>query len=281
MWPIAPGASNADAPKPLRPRPRVAHRRPGHTDGVNDTQVIDVTDESFERDVVDRSRTQPVVVDFWAAWCGPCRALGPTIEDVVRKTPGVTLAKLDVDANQGTAARFGIRSIPAVKAFRDGRVVDEFLGLQPRQNVERFIARLAPVVEEALPHDEAGLLSVLESSPGNLAARRALGRLLLGAGRFDDAEQLLAVEPLDQVGDGLRARIELLRGGDGSLPASINRRIAAEEINGMPDLIAAIRTADGETKSRLRRVALGVLAAQGDDDPAVETLRGQLASALF
>src|SRR5579864_770844 len=92
--------------------------------------VIDVSDATFERDVVEASRSQPVVVDFWAAWCGPCRALGPMLEEVVSRNAGVTLAKLDVDANQRTAAQFGIRGIPAVKAFRDGRMVDEFVGLQ-------------------------------------------------------------------------------------------------------------------------------------------------------
>jgi len=248
---------------------------------VNESRVIDVTDATFATEVVEASRSRPVVVDFWAAWCGPCRALGPALEDVVSKTPGVTLAKLDVDANQRTAAQFGIRGIPAVKAFRDGGVVDEFLGLLPRKEVERFVARLAPAPAVQLPEDEPGLRSLLERSPDNVQARRALGRKLIASGRFDEADTVLAEAAGDPVSDGLRARIELVRGGDGVLPASLNTRDPADEINAMPDLIGAIRTSDRDTKARLRRVALGVLASQPNGDPAVETLRGQLANALF
>jgi putative thioredoxin len=248
---------------------------------VSTAQIIDVSDATFESDVVAASRTRPVVVDFWAAWCGPCRALGPMLEDVVQRNPAVTLAKLDVDSNQQSALRFGIRGIPAVKAFRAGRVVSEFVGLQPRQAVERFIAALAPVPVEPLPDDEAGLRARLGRRPDDVEARRALGRKLMSSGRFQEADSLLAEAPGDAVCDGLRARIELLRSADQTLPPALNQRNAPDELRAMPDLIALIRTAAGEEKSRLRRVALGVLAAHNGHDPAVETLRGQLANAIF
>src|SRR5688572_3091521 len=124
---------------PRRPAMRSAIPAPGSLGGV----IFDTSEATFDQDVIERSRELPVVVDFWAAWCGPCRALTPALETAAGKRQGnVELVKVDVDANQELAARYGVQGIPAVKAFKDGEVADEFVGAVPQAEVERFFDRI-------------------------------------------------------------------------------------------------------------------------------------------
>ena len=243
------------------------------------TPILDVTDTTFDAAVIAASSVRPVVVDFWAGWCAPCRTLGPILEQAVALHGAVTLAKLDVDANPEVTARFGIQGIPAVKGFRDGQLVAEFVGLQPRAQVERFLDHLAPApAPPPPPSDEAGLRAAVLAQPDDVTVRRALGALLLEAGRLDDADEVLAAVRDDQVCDGLRARIEIRRGGDPALAALAGGDPDAAVLH---QLIAAIRDSGPPQRAQLRRLVLGALAAERLGDPAVEAVRGELASALF
>src|SRR4051812_46882668 len=174
--------------------------------------IIDVTEQDFESRVVERSREVPVVVDFWAEWCGPCRQLTPLLEREAAKREGeIDLVKLDTDANPGISQAFGIQGIPAVKAFKDGRIVSEFVGAQPPPVVERFFDALVPSEADKLAAagDEASLRRALELQPNRADAAVPLARLLLARGERDEAERILAPIVGDFQADGLKARIRL------------------------------------------------------------------------
>ena len=149
--------------------------------------MVDVTDATFEAQVVERSRQVPVVVDLWAEWCGPCKQLGPILEKVIGETAGaVELAKVDVDANPAVAQAFKVQSIPAVYAMVDGQIVDGFMGAQPEAQVREFVDKLRPSEEQSKidqlleKGDEASLRAALELESDHPGAVTALAELLIG-----------------------------------------------------------------------------------------------------
>jgi putative thioredoxin len=237
---------------------------------------IDTTDATFERDVIQRSYDQPVVVDFWAEWCGPCRMLGPVIEKAVDKRDGVELVKIDTDANPRVSQAFGIQSIPAVKAFKDGKVVDEFVGALPPAQVERFLDGIVPSEADALvaSGSEADLRRALELEPGRADATVALARMV-------DREEALALlaNVTGFAAEGLAARLRLSE--DPSLAAAFEAIDAGDVEAGLDTLIAATAASDGARKEDLRRAVVGVLDELGVEHPVARESRRKLASALY
>jgi putative thioredoxin len=245
--------------------------------------VFDVDEAGFAERVVERSRELPVVVDFWAEWCGPCKALTPALERAAASRSGkVELAKVDTDRNPRLSAMFQIQGIPAVKAFRDGRVASEFTGALPPAEVERFFDALVPSEADELAEagDEQSLRRALESDPRHPTARRELGRLLLQRGETEEALELLEGLAGDFAAEGLAARARLAE-SNGSLEQAFAAWDAGEHGPALEALQEALgATSDAEERDLIRRVMVGIFTELGADHPLAREHRRRLSAAL-
>jgi putative thioredoxin len=233
--------------------------------------VVDVSDATFQQEVLERSKTVPVVVDLWATWCGPCKTLGPILEKVVKSTGGkVVLAKVDVDANPAIARAFQVQSIPAVYAMKNGQVVDGFMGALPEREVREFVTKLAPGSEVAdaatliARGDEASLREALKLEPTNEDAVLALAAVLLSRGAVTDALEILQRVPQTPKIAALVERAKAMFVPDDNYSAQL-------------DALLALVKNDEQARAQF----LAILETMGPGDPRTSVYRRKMTGMLF
>ena len=233
--------------------------------------VIDVTDLTFQKEVIDKSMIFPVIVDLWAPWCGPCKTLGPILEKLVDATKGqVILAKVDVDKCPQIAQAFQAQSIPAVYAMKDGKILDGFVGAQPEHVVSEFVNKLLPEVvvvdakELLAKGDEASLRKALEAEPTNEAVVIALAEMLIARN-----DCMAALEVLKTIPETDRVRVAIAAARSAFIPDDdYDKQLTA--------LLLSVKTDD-----QAKQQYLDILLKMGPNDPRTSDYRKKLTAQLF
>ncbi len=270
--------------------------------------VLDVTEQSFQTDVVDRSMQVPVLVDLWATWCGPCKQLSPVLERLAEAAGGAwVLAKVDVDANPRISQLFGVQSIPTVVAIVGGQPVDAFSGVQPEPQVRQWITSILDALRDRMP----GIRVAEQAAPGNGTpgpdefedVRFTAAEAALQAGDYAAAEavyqQILDVEPANEDARAALAQVRFLARADSADPSAVTRANAApddvdaqltaadaEVVDQQPEraferLVGAVQRLTGDDRNRVRAHLVELFELFAPDDPRVISARRALARALF
>lgn len=281
--------------------------------------VIEVSDRDFEQQVIEQSRRVPVVVDFWAPWCGPCRMIGPVLERLAAEANGAwVLAKLNVDHNPQTASRYGIQGIPAVKGFRNGQVVSEFVGAVPEPQIRRFVDQLVPSAADTMAAEaqrleaqgnlaraETAYRRAVQADANHPAALLGLGRVLFQQDLFDEALAALQRVPLGKperheaeswIAKASFRQQAALSGGEvearrrlAAKPDDLDARLALASAmaakgsyrEALEGYLEVVRRDRGAFRQQARQAMLSLFTLLGDDHELTGEYRPQLAMLLF